>query len=76
MIQVTVDDAKEQLSNLVDAAMRGEGVIIVTEGVAGKQLIRLTLMGQQQARKAGSAKGRITIHDDFDDPLPDFDEYQ
>lgn len=76
MIQVTVDDAKEQLSHLVDAAMRGEEVIIVTEGAAGKQLIRLAPMGQQRARKAGSAKGLFTMSEDFDDPIPDLDEYQ
>ena len=26
-------------------------------------------------RRAGSATGKITIRDDFDDPLPEFEEY-
>lgn len=29
----------------------------------------------RQPRKAGSAEGQVKMADDFDAPLPDFDEY-
>jgi hypothetical protein len=42
--------------------------IIVLEQPSAKPPISL-------GRKAGSAKGMLTISPDFDDPLPEFDEY-
>ncbi len=56
--------------------MRGEEVVIVADGTTGKELVRLAPIGKQHARKVGSAKGLFTMSEDFDDPLPDFDEYQ
>ncbi len=76
MIQINLEDAQEQLPELVRAAMRGEEVVIVADGTTGKELVRLAPIGKQHARKAGSAKGLFTMSEDFDDPLPDFDEYQ
>ena len=31
---------------------------------------------ESRGRKAGSAKGKLIISPDFDDPLPEFDEYR
>ncbi len=72
MQQVTLDEAKERLSELVEAALGGEAVSIVTEG---QQAVRLVPTGPRPPRKAGSAKGLIWMSDDFDAPLEDFKEY-
>lgn len=79
MIRVSVDDAKTQLSDLIDAAVRGETVLIETEkGEQGTHVVQLVAVPQQtrRKRKAGSAKDLIIyIADDFDAPLEDFREY-
>jgi antitoxin (DNA-binding transcriptional repressor) of toxin-antitoxin stability system len=78
MIQVTTDEAKERLPDLMDAAARGETVLIEKEADQGAQIVQLVALPQQahRKRKAGSAKGLI-IHmaEDFDAPLEDFREY-
>jgi prevent-host-death family protein len=69
---VNVHEAKTQLSRLLQAVERGETVIIAR---AGKPVARL--VGAEEApvlRKPGAWKGRIRMSDDFDDPLPEFDE--
>jgi antitoxin (DNA-binding transcriptional repressor) of toxin-antitoxin stability system len=71
MIQIKIEDAQEQLPELTR-----EEVIIVADDTEGKELVRLAPIGKQHARKAGSAKGLFTMSDDFDDLIPDFDEYQ
>lgn len=76
MIQISLKDAQEQLPELLVAAQRGEEVLIVADDATEPHLYRLTAVGAKRARKAGSAQGLFTMSDDFDDPLPDFDEYQ
>ena len=73
MHQVNVDEATTQLPTLIDAAMRGEVVLITTQD---QQTIRLVpIKHAKQPRRAGSAKGMIRMSDDFDAPLEDFQEY-
>ncbi|MBI1258905.1 MAG: DUF2281 domain-containing protein [Chloroflexi bacterium] len=73
MQRISLEDAQSELQVLVDAAVRGETVLIVGNDDQVVQLVPLT--SRKHARKAGSAKGLITFADDFDAPLPDFDEY-
>jgi antitoxin (DNA-binding transcriptional repressor) of toxin-antitoxin stability system len=73
MHQVNVDEAATQLSTLIDAAVRGEIVLITT---SDHQTIRLVpMMHAKQPRRPGRAKGMISLADDFDAPLDDFREY-
>ncbi len=73
MRQVTRDEAQAQLAELLDAALGGEEVYIGGEGVA---LVRLLpVSASLPRRRAGTAKGLIHMSDDFDDPLPEFEEY-
>ena len=73
MHQVNVDEATTQLPTLIDAAVRGEVVLITTQD---QQTIRLVpITHAKQPRRAGSAKGMIHMRDDFDAPLDDFQEY-
>ncbi len=62
-----------RLRDLIDAALRGDKVIIVAKG--GKQMVELVPVQRGQRRKFGSAKGKIKIAPDFDAPLADFNAY-
>ena len=73
MHQVKVDEAITQLPTLIDAAMRGEVVLISTDDSQTVQLV--PVKHTKQPRHAGSAKGLIHMADDFDAPLDDFREY-
>lgn len=66
-MKMNVQEAKAQLSRLVDAAMLGEEVIIAK---AGKPCVRLVPM-DLPARQPGSAKGRATLTPAFFEPLPE-----
>jgi len=76
MQQVTVDEAAIQLPNLIDAALRGEEVLIINEA---QQTVKLTVVEPppklRHPRQFGSARGLIKMADDFDAPLEDFKEY-
>jgi antitoxin (DNA-binding transcriptional repressor) of toxin-antitoxin stability system len=76
MIRTTLVDAQEQLVKLFDAALRGEEVVIVDNG-DGSRLVKL-VAEVETGRGAvfGSGKGLFRMADDFDDPLPDFDDYR
>lgn len=76
VIDVNIHEAKTHLSRLLEQALAGDEVIIKK---AGKPLVRLTPVASAPApRRLGTAKGQITIADDFDDPLPDdiLDEFE
>ncbi|NJO82758.1 MAG: DUF2281 domain-containing protein [Blastochloris sp.] len=73
MHQVNVEQAATQLDALIDAAVRGEVVLITT---SDRQTVRLLpIQHGRQPRRPGSAKGMIHMADDFDAPLEDFREY-
>jgi antitoxin (DNA-binding transcriptional repressor) of toxin-antitoxin stability system len=78
MILVQVDDAKAQLPDLINAAVRGETVLIEKAGEQGAQIVQLVAVPQRQRRQPrfGSAKGLIISMDDaFDTPSEDVREY-
>src|SRR4051794_10252777 len=73
MQQFSLAEAQAHLSDLIAAAMRGEKVFITTDDQARVQLVPVAQPKRQP--QFGSAKGLITyMADDFDAPLPDFDE--
>ena len=68
-IQVNIYEAKSKLSKLINQVIAGEEVIVAK---SGKPVVKIVPFGTPpQNRKPGSAKGKITISDDFDAPLPD-----
>jgi len=73
MQRVGIDEAAKRLAELVDAAIGGEDVFIVMDAERIVQLVSVKQPGRR--RVAGSAKGLITMADDFDAPLEDFREY-
>jgi prevent-host-death family protein len=64
--------AKTHFSRLVDRASRGERITIARDGVPVAMLVAIEPETRPR-RPIGMDRGRIVIHDDFDDPLPEFD---
>jgi len=73
MHQITVEDAKSNLPDLIDAAINGEEVVITKDD---QHIVKLVPVSWAKPRpQFGSAKGLISMSDDFDEPLGDFAEY-
>lgn len=74
MHRVNLDEAQAQLSDLINAAIRGEKVFITNDDQETVELVPVA--SPKRRRQFGSAKGLIIyMADDFDAPLSDFDEY-
>ena len=68
-LQINVHQAKTHFSRLLARVDSGEEVIIAR---AGKPIARIVPIGKTLSKRLpGSAKGKITIADDFDAPLPE-----
>jgi prevent-host-death family protein len=72
MSKVELDQAKEQLANLVEQAAGGEEIIITKDR---RPLARLVAVLPEKRRQFGSARGQIILSEDFDEPLEDFEDY-
>jgi prevent-host-death family protein len=71
--RIDIAEAPNRLLDLIQAAEHGEEIIITRNQQPLIQLVPL----QQSANQPqfGSARGLITIADDFDAPLDDFRDY-
>lgn len=67
MSVVTVHEAKTNLSRLIAEALEGRDVVIAR---GSKPVVRLSALAPPGKRKFGALKGRISIDERFDDPLP------
>lgn len=65
---INLYEAKTQLSKLVDQAAAGHDVVIARNG---KPVARLTMVSEKKPVRFGVLKGKVSIADDFDAPLPD-----
>jgi antitoxin (DNA-binding transcriptional repressor) of toxin-antitoxin stability system len=72
MQQVTIEQAKINLTILIEAGLKGEEVIIEEDEKAVK-LVPFQL--HKPRPQFGSARG-IEIKDNFDDTIEDFADYQ
>jgi prevent-host-death family protein len=73
MSTVSLDSAQSHLSDLIEDAIRGKEIVITKNG---KPLVKLVPISQPKQRpKFGSAMGLISMSDDFDAPLEDFQDY-
>jgi prevent-host-death family protein len=73
MHHVNVEEAKDHLPDLIDAAVKGEEIVITKDD---EHRVRLVPIQKTKPRpQFGSGKGLITMSDDFDAPLEDFEEY-
>ncbi|MCH9029340.1 MAG: type II toxin-antitoxin system Phd/YefM family antitoxin [Bacteroidetes bacterium] len=73
MIKISIQDAKINFLTLVEKVINGEEVVITKND---KPIVKLVLPDEfQKTRRIGTAKGKVTIPDDFDEPLTDFINY-
>ena len=67
MAQYSVHDAKTHLSRLIAEALSGEEVVIAR----GKSpVVRLSPVTPPGRRQFGAFKGRVSLDDRFNEPLP------
>ena len=71
MRAVNLKYAKEHLDRLVADALAGEEIVI---SKAGTPLVRLSPVPAPKKRVFGLDQGKIFIREDFDAPLPEFEE--
>lgn len=72
MKTVNIHEAKTHLSKLLRRVMNGEEIIIAN---AGEPVAILSpIQKVPAARQPGNDRGAVVIHDNFDEPLPEFDE--
>ncbi len=68
-MKVSVYKAKSKLSQMINKALEGEEVIITRNG---EETVKLTPMPKKSW--IGMYEGQIVIHDNFDDPLEEFED--
>lgn len=73
METVTIHEAKAKLSELIEAALSGEEVIIAKRKTPLVKIVPLPHVTPE--RRIGSAKGLIQIANDFNDTPEDFKDY-
>jgi prevent-host-death family protein len=68
---VNIHEAKTHFSRLLERVQAGEEIVIAK---AGKPVAVLSAVrNRPNQREPGMDKGKVIIHDNFDDPLPEFD---
>lgn len=66
---VNIHEAKTHFSKLLERVQQGEEVVIAK---AGKPIARLVPVGPTVTRRVpGTARGRVKISPNFDEPLPE-----
>ena len=68
MATVNIHEAKTHLSRLVERAAAGEEIVIARNGRPVARLVGIE--EDDTPRVPGSMRGRFTVPDDFDAPLP------
>lgn len=72
VVNISYDDTKTKIADLIEAALRGDKVVITKNG---QQVVQLIPMKTAPKPKFGSAKGKIKFVEGYDEPLEDFREY-
>jgi len=66
-----IAEAQANLSELIDAAVAGEEIVIAREGRRLVKMIRYDEPSESSMRNGFASDPTLIIPDDFDDPLPD-----
>lgn len=69
----SIHEAKTNLSKLIAAVEAGEEVVLRRRDTPVARIVPFE--EAPKPRRFGALKGQIWISPDFDDPLPEFDEY-
>lgn len=70
-MKVSVYEAKSKLSQMINRALEGEEVVITRNG---EDTVKLTPVPKTTRDWIGMYKGRIVIHDGFDEQLEELGE--
>ncbi|GBF80098.1 type II toxin-antitoxin system Phd/YefM family antitoxin [Aphanothece sacrum] len=70
MTKLDIEQVKSNFSQLLDLAIEGEEIIITQDDKPVAQISPI-----KRALKRGSAKGKVLMSPDFDEPLEYFQEY-
>jgi antitoxin (DNA-binding transcriptional repressor) of toxin-antitoxin stability system len=70
-VTVSLEDAEERSSVLVERAAAGEEIVIEKAGMPRARLVSVPGASVARRRLGGFLRGQIRVGDDFDDPLPD-----
>ena len=70
-MKVSVYEAKSKLSQMINAALEGEDVVVTRNG---KDTVRLTPVSNDR-KWIGMFEGQIAIRDDFDGVILDEDDH-
>lgn len=74
MTSFTIQEAKTHLARLIERALAGEEIIIAKRG---KALVKLVpVEPQKTVPRFGGWENEISMADDFDEPIKDFEHYQ
>lgn len=73
MTRVTIDIAQKELPNLIEDVVLGGRVVITKDKQPVAEIV--PVLNDRADPRFGSARGLISIRDDFDAPLEDFDGY-
>ena len=71
--KLKIEDIKGSLEKIIEQLLPGEEIILTRSDEPIARL--LPLPANTNPRKPGTAKGLVTIEDDFDAPLEDFKDY-
>lgn len=75
MVTITIEEAENHLSELIDRLRLGEELLIVRNAQPVARLVGAATR-VEQPRQPGLLKDKILyMADDFDAPLEDFEEY-
>jgi len=66
-----IHEAKTHLSRLIERVQRGERIVIAKAGTPVAILSPINV--RPKRRVPGMDKGKVVIHPNFDDPIPEFD---
>jgi prevent-host-death family protein len=70
-MKVSVEEARKRFSDMLDRIAIGEEVVITDKGEPVAKLVPIPATPKKRTKfRFGSAKGQITVPDDFNDPLP------
>lgn len=70
MTRLDIERAKSNLSKILELAIKGEEIVITQEDKAVAKISPI-----KRPLKRGTAKGKVWMSDDFDEPVEDFQEY-
>lgn len=73
MLQIELEVAEKNWHEILKIALQGKEVLITREQRPVLRLIRIAEQAER-CRQLGSARGLITMRENFDEPLVDFQE--